>query len=348
MPNNRLALRAREVVKRRALRLRRTLNEHGWDVQRLDEDTRRHALTSQNEEVPLPEGAAEHLRHDNPYLRELRAAYNGLTDVPAAAQSLWDDGFVDDQVALPWFRGDNAYVWQYRKYRGGTEARMYLSLLDVQRRDDLGLLERLDEDGLFGAWTFRFGDRPPVSRDLIDSVAEINYLEKQIGLSSRQDLSVLDIGAGYGRLAHRMAEAFPDLAGYDCMDGVATSTFLADYYLRFRGFGDHVRSLRLDHHQKMRDRYDVAVNIHSFTECPLAAIEWWMDRVAEREVEWLLVVPNHPTELLTTERDGIRRDFTPAVEKRGYHLVDMRPRNEDPELRALIGSENHFFLFQRR
>ncbi len=111
---------------------------------------------------------------------------------------------------------------------------MYLALLDVESRDKLGLLGQLDEDGLFGAWTFEFGDRPPVSRDLLDSVNEINYLDTQMGLSSIENLRVLDIGAGYGRLAHRMSPALPGLAAYDCIDGVAISTFLCDYYRGFR------------------------------------------------------------------------------------------------------------------
>ncbi|WP_205470842.1 hypothetical protein [Nocardioides sp. SYSU D00038] len=330
-----------------AFRLRSELNQRGWHFHRLDEESRRYAMTSYNDAVPLPPGAAETLRADNPDLQELVRAYDGLTDVPAAVPSLWTGAFVDDQVSLPYFRGDNAYVWQYRAFGGGAEARTYLSVLDIEERDHLGLLKVLEEDGLFGAWTFQFGERPLVSRDLLDSVTEILYLDQQMGLASRENLSVLDIGAGYGRLAHRMSTALPNLAGYDCMDGVPYSTFLSDYYLRFRGCGDHVRAVRLDRHQEMRDHYDVAVNIHSFTECSTAAIQWWMDRVAEREVEWLLIVPNHDTDFLSTEPTGARLDFRPIIERAGYTLHDTSPRFANEELRPLIGINNHFFLFRR-
>ena len=46
---------------------------------------------------------------------------------------------------------------------------------------------------------------------------------------------MLDIGAGYGRLAHRMSAAFPQLEDYCCVDAVPESTFLSEYYLRHRG-----------------------------------------------------------------------------------------------------------------
>ncbi|WP_310962202.1 putative sugar O-methyltransferase [Nocardioides terrisoli] len=336
--------RARNLAHQQAMRARRFLNEHGWDVQRLDEESRRHTLTSYDDTVPLPPGAAEYLRPDNPLLRELRSAYAGL-EAAAAAPTLWEDSFVDDQVSLPWFRGDNAYVWQYRALRGGTEARMYINLLQTRRADHLGLLDRLTEDGLFGVWTFDLGGQR-VSRDLLDSIDEINYLDSRLGLSERGHFSVLDIGAGYGRLAHRMAEAFPGTVTYDCMDGVPHSTFLSDYYLRFRDLHD-ARAVRLDRLEDMHDSYDIAVNVHSFTECPLEAVEWWLELVAKKSVEWLLVVPNHPTELLTTEADGVRRDFRPSIEAAGYQLVDFRPVHEEPELRRLIGTDHHFFLFQR-
>ena len=202
----------------------------------------------------------------------------------------------------------------------------------MESRDELGLLKHLREDGLFGAWTFQFGSRPPVSRDLLDSVNEINYLDAQMGLSSIEDLAVLDIGAGYGRLAHRMSEALPQLARYDCTDGVAVSTFLCEYYTKFRGLTDAVRVVPLTDVETLAERYHLAVNVHSFSECSLAAIEWWLDRLAQRDIEWLLIVPNTVGELLSTELDGSRRDFRPPIEAAGYALVDHRP--DLPERRA--------------
>lgn len=334
----------RSWVKRRA---KTALVRSGYLITKLDEDSVRYVAPSYSGEVPLPAGAEEALRADHPRLSELRAAYDAI-DNPAAVPTQWRDSFLKKNLSLAWFRGDNAYVWQLRLHRGSADLRNYLSLLDVESRDKLGLLGRLHEDGLFGAWMFRFGSRPAVSRDLLDSVNEINYLDAQMGLSTIEDLRVLDIGAGYGRLAHRMSEGLPHLVRYDCTDGVAVSTFLCEYYTRFRGITETVRVIPLTDVATMAERYDVAVNIHSFSECSLAAIEWWLARLAERDVEWLLIVPNTPGELLSTELDGSRRDFRPPVEAAGYELVDHRPIYQNDELRELIGLDDEFFLFHRR
>lgn len=331
------------VARRARIRLARA----GIVVSRLDEDMRRAVNLTHNDAVPLPAGAEDHLRADNPQLQELQAAYDAL-DIPAAVHTQWDTGWLDKNLSMAWFRGDNAYVWQFRQLGQAATIRMYLAMLDVESRDDLGLFDKLREDGLFGAWTFKFGQRPEVSRDLLDSINEINYLDDRMGLSGIEDLRVLDIGAGYGRLAHRMSTALPNLAAYDCIDAVATSTFLCDYYTRFRELPDSVRVVRLDEHEKLGDRYDVAVNIHSFSEASHAAIRWWLDRIAEREIPWLLIVPNTPDELRSTELDGSMEPFRQDVLDRGYELVDSRPIHDSDELLPLIDLHDRFYLFKRK
>ena len=319
---------------------------NGYLVMRLDDEARRYARVSHNDAVALPAGAEEALRPGNPKLVELEQAYDAL-DIAATSHTQWRSGWLGRNLSMAWFRGDNAYVWQFRQMRGAAEARMYLMLLDVESRDRLGLLKTLEEDGRFGAWTFSYGTRPPVSRDLLDSVNEINYLDARMKLSSIEGLRVLDIGAGYGRLAHRMSAALPNLAAYDCIDGVATSTFLCDYYLGYRQVPDSVRVVRLDQWQTLVDEYDLAVNVHSFSECSLDTIRWWLERIAERNIEWLLIVPNTPNKLLSTELDGSMRDFAPEVARAGYELVDARPIFESDELRSLIEVNDTFHLFRR-
>jgi len=319
----------------------------GYLVTKLDDEARRYLEVSHNADVPLPAGAEQELTQDNPRLAELRAAYDAL-DFPSAVPSQWRDSFLKSNLSLAWFRGDNAYVWQLRLYRGSAKARNYLALLDVESRDKLGLFKKLGEDGLFGAFTFVFGDRPAVSRDLLDSINEINYLDDQIGLGTMDAPTVLDIGAGYGRLAYRMSEALPNLARYDCIDGVAVSTFLCEYYLRFRQAPDTVRVVPLPDVDTLADSYTVAVNVHSFSECSLAAIRWWMERIAERDIEWLLIVPNTQGQLLSTEVGGDHLDFMPAVVGAGYELADHRPVYQSAELRELIDLHDEFYLFRRR
>lgn len=320
----------------------------GFLVRRLDEEQKRYLFPSYDEHSDLPPGAAAVLDPDNPRLAQLRACY-ASSGLPAAVPTQWSDGFLRKNLSLAWFRGDNAYVWQLRMYADSARIRTYLTLLDIESRDRLGLLKRLSEDGLFGAFTFTFGDRPPVSRDLLDSVNEINYLDSQMGLAGVDDLTVLDIGAGYGRLAHRMATALDNLAAYDCTDAIAVSTFLCEYYTGFRGVGDRVSVIPLPEvSQRLRAHYDVALNIHSFSECSRAAIQWWLARVAERDVSWLLVVPNTPGELLSTEYDGSRQDFMPDICAAGYELADRREVYGSAELRDMIGLHDEFVLFRRR
>jgi putative sugar O-methyltransferase len=312
----------------------------------MDGESRRYLTVTHNSDVPLPPGADETLRPDNPALVRLQQTYDDL-DSAATRHTQWTTGFLKKNLSLAWFRGDNAYVWQFRVLRSAADARMYLALLDVESRDRLGLLEKLTEDGLFGAWTFSYGDRAPVSRDLLDSVNEINYLDARMSLSTIPQLRVLDIGAGYGRLAHRMSAALPNLAGYDCIDGVAVSTFLCDYYVRFRGLPEAVRVVPAQDYATLADRYDLAVNIHSFAECSLDTIRWWLDRIAERHIEWLLIVPNTPPELLSTELDGSKREFMSLVRAAGYELVDSRWTHESDEMRDLIEIHDKFYLFRR-
>ena len=318
----------------------------GFLVTRLNDESRHYVQITHNDTVPLPAGAEAELRQDNARLVALQATYDGL-DLPSAVHTQWRQGFLNKNLSLAWFRGDNAYVWQFRQLGSAARIRMYLAMLDVLERDRLGLFATLREDGLFGAFTFKFGERPSVSRDLLDSINEINYLDEQMGLASIEGLRVLDIGAGYGRLAHRMTAALPELAAYDCIDAVATSTFLCEYYTRFRELPESVRVVPLDQHETLGDRYDVAVNIHSFSEASHEAVCWWLDRIAEREIEWLLIVPNTPDELRSTELDGSMRPFRQDVLDRGYELVDQRPIHQSDELRDLIDLHDRFYLFRR-
>lgn len=318
----------------------------GFMVSRLDHQAKKYVLATHNTEVALPAGAEAELRSDNPVLLDLEARYEAMHS-PATTPTQWNAKFLRKNLSLAWFRGDNAYVWQFRQMRNAADARTYLTLTDIASRDELGLLKTLDDDGLFGAWTFRFGSRPAVSRDLLDSVNEINYLNAHAGIASIPNLRVLDIGAGYGRLAHRMSTALPNLAVYDCIDGVAVSTFLCDYYVRFRGLPDSVRVVPADEHRTLHDRYDVAVNIHSFAECSLETIRWWLDRIAERQITWLFIVPNTPPELVSTERDGSRKEFLSAVLAAGYELVDSSWVYQTDELRELIEIDDRHYLFRR-
>jgi SAM-dependent methyltransferase len=315
-------------------------------IELTDED-RRYLTTLYDDRIALPPGAEDDLRSDHPRLEELRVAY-GQVDLPVRVPSRWSDQGVEAFLDLRYFRGETLITWHYRELPRISRLKYFVMLGYVQSRDAGNLLERLQEDGMFGCWTFEYPDRPRISRDLLESVNELCYLDRELELSQRDRFSVLDIGAGYGRLAHRMSEAFPALDDYCCVDAIAESTFLSEYYLRFRGASPPARVVPLHElGSSLRPgSFDLAVNIHSFSECTLEAIEWWIDLLAELRVPDVLIVPNEPTELLSLEADGTRRDFAPALRRAGYELVGREPVYADPAIRDLVRLDDHFHRFR--
>jgi hypothetical protein len=266
----------------------------------------------------LPPGAAQYLRRDNPKLIDLRNRYAAFHPFQ---HTQWSAEVLAHELEFAYFRGDNAYNWQVR---GGVEEFQYvLTAYYVQSVDRLGLFDRLTEDSLFGSYSFDFNGRYVVSRDLLDSILQINFIERHTNLSRMPGGTVIDIGAGYGRLAWRMSRGLPNLRRIWCVDAIPESTFLCDYYLRFRGAGDHVEVLELDRAEETlrSQQIDVAINVQSFTECTIKSIRWWLDVLAKCSVTYFLVVPNTPDQLLSMEPDGSRLDFQPLLESYGYRLI---------------------------
>ena len=288
----------------------------------------------------LPDGAAEYLTPDNPRLAELRERYARFNSA-VTSPSVWTEDIVsaDD---IRYFRGDNAYVWQVRD-RGMNTLSYALTTYYAKSIDSLGLLRTLEEDDSFGVHGFTVAGQR-VSRDLLDSVSEIYFLEKHLGLSTRGDFSVLDIGAGYGRLAHRMTAALPGVR-YFCTDAFATSTFLSEYYLRLRGPAGRATVLPLDEVEQglAQETIDLAVNIHSFSECKRSAIDWWLSRIAEHKIPYLMIVPNTGDRLMTHEDV----DFGPLVESHGYTLKAREPKYRDPIVQQYGINPSWYFLFER-
>jgi hypothetical protein len=314
-------------------RLVRARSPHPSDAELvgLTDAERRYMTSKHDTSVPLPLGAEAQLRPGNPRLVELREAYAAL-DLPALRASRWHAEAVDGFLDLRWFRGETLITWHERELPRVSRLKYLLLLRHLAARDELGLLGRLEEDGAFGCWTFSYPGEPRVSRDLLESVAELSFLEREVGLSGRR---VLDVGAGYGRLAHRAACAFPDLEEWCCVDAVPESTFLSEWYLGFRGVCPPARVVALDEIDGLRS-FDLAVNLHSFSECTEEAVAWWVERLAAMRVPWLLVVPNDGRELLTQEADFSRRDFLPLLEGAGYRRARLEPVVDDPAAAELV------------
>jgi glycosyltransferase involved in cell wall biosynthesis len=273
---------------------------------------------------PLPKEIADFLVSDNPQLLELRKLYDSH---PASAHSLWSPSFVEANVDLSLFRTDNAYIWQAR---GPVKPQTYCDTAEyVKQADRLGIFERLTEDGMFGAQTFSYGGRK-ISRDLLDSALEINAICEFLRLQTLEGIRLLDIGAGYGRLAHRIVEAFRDVNEILCTDAIPESTFLSSFYLQFRGVDTKAAAIPLNKIESAllsrKGQIDIATNIHSFSECTLESIRWWLNLVRAADIPNIFIVPNFSKRLVSTEPDGTRKDFTRVLSELGYKQVFKRPK----------------------
>lgn len=58
----------------------------------------------------------------------------------------------------------------------------------------------------------------------------------------------------------------------------------------------------------------------------MEAICWWLDFLAAKRVRFLLIVPNTGTKLLSREADGTQKDFSGALEKRGFVRIALEPK----------------------
>jgi putative sugar O-methyltransferase len=297
----------------------------------------------------LPKEAVSYLKPHNPRIKALKEKYQSL-QCPATDHSLWTDKFINShRFHLQYFRGDNAYVWQYRKMGMNAELKYLLHAYYIQKIDKLNLLRRLKEDNLFGAYTFDFNQELVISRDLLDSISEIQFLERNLRISNLTGINFLDIGAGYGRLAHRMVTSLPKMGKYFCVDAVAESTFISEFYLRFRGVNEKAEVIPLYDLEKIlkHNKIDVAINIHSFSECTLSTINWWLDLLRKYKIKYLMIVPHIGDRFLSREKDGTFLDFLSSIHSKGYKLVVRDPIYLDTSLQKHISTTPLFhYLFE--
>jgi len=286
---------------------------------------------------PLPDEAAEYLRADNPRLRELIERY---AKAPGATEHAGGD------LELQYFRADSG---PFRDRN--TEANHLLTAYYMATIDRLGLLERLADDELFGAIAFPWKGGQMVTRDLLDSIAEIEFLDETLRISERRDYHVLDIGAGYGRLAQRLVEAFSGVSVH-ATDALAVSTFVCEFNLRFRDASPRASAVPLDELDTLLQRQpiDLATDVHSFSSSPLKAVCWWLDLLRDHKVPHLMIIPNvddHGGHRLTACEPNLDRiDFLPELERRGYKLAVKRPKFADEAIQRVGVSPSQHYLFE--
>ena len=184
-----------------------------------------------------------------------------------------------------------------------------------------------------------------------NSILEISFLDRHLGLARLRGSPCSTSGPGMAALRTASRPPSPGRRKILCTDAVPESTFLCEYYLDFRGVADRTEVVPLDEigTRLPTDRIDVATNIHSFSECPLSAVEWWLDAIVGARVRYLMVAMECAGRLLTTEPNGAHIDLMPAIRSRGFRPVAVESKYEGaPSLQRLgIARDTYMFLFER-
>jgi SAM-dependent methyltransferase len=230
--------------------------------------------------------------------------------------AFWKDWQDRVMASLPNFCADKIYVDQ----DSIPEEDFRRVAKEVQLMQNWTDLAGRNRDKEFGARTVdtpEFGD---VTRMWLDSCIETDFLRRNLLQRGwMEDYEILDIGAGYGRLAVALNSL---LLSCTCVDAVPISTEICRHYCH--RFAPDVKVLALDEFLAGADdlRFDMAINVHSWSECSVEQTRRWVKLLKEMKVRWLFTVV-HGTkrggDAYMTWQDP-RESFRPAIEE-SYRLV---------------------------
>ena len=260
------------------------------------------------------------------------------------------------------YRGDSNWVWQARGFESQAEfeSALHSAHSAVVDRDSRGFLKLLSEDGAHGAQCTQSADGL-LSRDLLDSANELCFLDEALSISLWDDGVIVDVGAGYGRFAHRVASALPRLRVI-CTDGVAGSLALAEAHLAHHAVpAARARVVPPDELELalVAGPPKLAVAIHSFPEMEAVVVARWLALLARVGTEHLFVVSNVPSlegeDATPSLQSDEGADLLPAFAEAGFRLRLARPKFPTSRSRAAAADaaiapaygECTHFLFQR-
>jgi hypothetical protein len=146
-----------------------------------------------------------------------------------------------------------------------------------------------------------------------------------------------------------MLTALRSLHQYLCADAIPESSVVCEYYLRFRGLESRFKIAPATEVDAALEsaRGDLAINIHSFSECSLLSVQWWLDHLAAHAVKHFMIVPNacgHDGQSLC---NNVGEDMQPLIEGSGYRLAAMEPKYSDPGVQKFALNPTWFWLFER-
>ena len=212
------------------------------------------------------------------------------------------------------FRAHDQYLEQSAAYP-------YHELTRWARQYRADWLDAMTEDGAFGCTVATAAEGKTVSRDLLDSIAELDFLDRYV--PNLATARVLDIGAGYGRLAHRLTTV-SRTCSVVCTDAIDVSRAVCATYLDHRGIP--FERAHVTHPDVLNDagEFDLACNVHSWSECSLDEVRGWLDWLAPR-VKRIFIVPHTPSfGTYSAERGGGNGpSYVEELHARGYSATVM-------------------------
>lgn len=226
--------------------------------------------------------------------------------------AMWDYWQQKVRDSLPNFAAHPIYVDQ-----GQSEAE-FQSVADAVMKAGPVEKEGMLRDAAHGA---RVVDTTygKLTRMWLDSNVELDFLRRHLPTAKR----VLDIGAGYGRLAVAGREVFER---YVCVDAVPISTEVCREYCGWYASQTEVPSLPdfLAIYSHNYNDIDLAINVHSWNECTREQIEAWLNVLAEIGVPYLFTVSHGQNdasiECSYYAWESGRPSWRPLIEER-YDLI---------------------------
>ena len=217
--------------------------------------------------------------------------------------NFWQNGH-ERNINEDKFRGHEQYLGQH-----GYPHRAVVDYLKSVGLADW--ISKLSEDDAFDN-PVEIVDGLTVSRDLLDSILEIDFMLRAGGLPCG---TILDIGAGYGRLAYRITQSFESTSVY-CVDAISISQRVCAKYLAYRGATRAFVGERPVH-------ADLAINVFSWGECALDEVRGWLDVLEEMQVPRLFHIP-HTLSFGSNSSErgsGNGESYRPDLESRGWKLA---------------------------
>lgn len=229
-----------------------------------------------------------------------------------AGLGMWKDWQAKVEAELPNFAKCPLYVAQghIKQERFEEVATQVVPMLANYDTDLLALnLGGRTRDAEFGARVVNTASLGDVTRMWLDSNVEIDFLRRHVPDLGEQ--KVLDIGAGYGRLAVSLS---PFVAEMTCVDSVPISTQVCREYTA--RFAPAVRVMSLDEFVANPPSITIGLNTHSFNECGLAQIQAWINAALELGAKHLFLV-DHGINLETSYKawDNNMASFRPVLEE---------------------------------